>query len=290
MYKQVLALTGRSAAIEARLEKIKKQVTEVGELDDRAAGFLTALFFDYQELLTVGARILAEREKETLQIVSEKESRVRARAQAKKKGHRTGDGDISLSAGGRREVAPEQEMSEYEPKPGDIWERQAAAGDPERIQRITVTEINKGRVSTRYLLENGAVGFGVYDTIDLFRRQLRTDQYTRAEQVATILNLDGKVLERDESGALLRTEWERLDPVEQQRVRRELFDRKDRFVAGLNERLKRAGASDIDRRKKIMEQLNLYLPAVIKLIVPVNLSPADITAILADLQKETVIT
>ncbi|MFZ1627145.1 MAG: hypothetical protein WAT81_05080 [Candidatus Moraniibacteriota bacterium] len=80
-YAQVLALTGRNDEVTARLKKIKKQVETDGELNEKDAGFLTAMFFDYHELLVVGEQLMQERDKETSMIEAEKAAQTKRLAE-----------------------------------------------------------------------------------------------------------------------------------------------------------------------------------------------------------------
>lgn len=85
------------------------------------------------------------------------------------------------------------------------------------------------------------------------------------------------------------TEWERMDSVEQSRLRRELYARKDHFLSGLNKQLKRAGVGDLERRSTIIKYLDEYLLQVIPLVVKIPLQDTDRESLLRDLKKEIAI-
>ena len=83
-YDQVLRLTGRGENIATRLEEIRKAFEERGELDQKEAAFLTAIFFDYHELLAVAEGIVADRDRETPIVEAEKAAQTKKQAEAKK--------------------------------------------------------------------------------------------------------------------------------------------------------------------------------------------------------------
>lgn len=196
-------------------------------------------------------------------------------------------------------VAPEVERGENEPiVRGDVWE--APSKDPAHAgRRVVVTGItSEGKIEYRFYnfdeIGNAQnMGFGMHDSEQSLKEWLAAEGYAykerREEEVgppaASVLTLDRRPVIDGEL-----TEWERMNPVEQNRIRRELFSRKDRFVTGLNERLKRAGVNDTDRRSTVLRYLDEYLPQVIELVIQVPLQDTDREILLRDLKKEIAIT
>lgn len=406
-YDQVLRLTGRGEGIVTRLEEIRKALEERGELDQKEAAFLTAIFFDYHELLAVAEGIIADRNRETPIVEAEKEARAKKQAAAEKavdvptamperarekrssfedkivrlkdllgqwealeqefgaeplrqavrslrrlekRGSVPPTGNIAkwfaehdgpkawqgraaaadralltddalpgmeamvqdgrlVAEKLRKEqlsvetaavpVAPEVERGENEPiVRGDVWE--APSKDPAHAgRRVVVTGITpEGKIEYRFYnfdeIGNAQnMGFGMHDSEQSLREWLVAEGYAYKERreeelgppAASVLTLDRRPVIDGEL-----TEWERMNPVEQNRLRRELFSRKDRFVTGLNDRLKRAGVNDTDRRSTVTRYLDEYLPQVIELVVQVPLQDTDREILLRDLKKEIAIT
>lgn len=396
-YDQVLRLTGRGEGIVTRLEEIRKALEERGELDQKEAAFLTAIFFDYHELLAVAEGIIADRNRETPIVEAEKEARAKKRAEVpaatpervsekrvsfedkaarlkdllgqwemleqefgaeplrqavrslrrlEKRGALPPTGKIAkwfaehdgpkvwqgraaaadralltddalpgmeamvqdgllVAEKLRKErattetAAPEIERQDSEPTVrGDVWE--ASPKDSTHTgRRVVVTGVTpEGKIEYRFYnfdeIGNAQnMGFGMHDSEQTLREWLANEGFSYKERredeagppAASVLTLDRRPVI---DGKL--TDWERMNPVEQNRLRRELFSRKDRFVTGLNERLKRAGVSDADRRSTIIKYLDEYLPRAIELVVTVPLQETDREILLRDLKKEIAIT
>ncbi len=180
---------------------------------------------------------------------------------------------------------------------GDIWE--APPKDSTHAgRRIVVSGVTpEGKIEYRFYNFDGIgsaqnMGFGMHDSERTLREWLATEGYAYKERredelgppAASVLTLDRRPVIDGEL-----TEWERMNPVEQNRLKRELFTRKDRFVSGLNDRLKRAGVNDGDRRNTIIKYLDEYLPQMIELVVKVPLQDTDRESLLRDLKKELAI-
>lgn len=105
------------------------------------------------------------------------------------------------------------------------------------------------------------------------------------EEVERVMTMGGRAVVDGEL-----TEWGQMDPAEQNRIRRELFARKDRFVSGLSQRLKQDGVAEDDRRRVITKYLDEYLPKMIAQVVTFSLQETDRESLMRDLKKEIVIT
>lgn len=402
-YDQVLRLTGRSEAIATRLEEIRQAFEEKGELDQKEAAFLTAIFFDYHELLAVAEGIAAERERETPIVEAEKEARAKKQEGAAKAVAETIDtsqekkapfqekvsqlkalldewkaledefGDDALRQAVRslrrlekrgsvpptgkiakwfaehdgpkawqgrsaaadrallvndalpgmegmvrdgRNVVEKLRKERAEAKPttapasheaerkddapierGDVWEAPAKDSSSAGRRVVITGNTSDGWLGYRFFDVDDVgnaknMGFGQAKTEADMRKWLADEGYTYKERredeiepvAASVVTLDRRPVTNGEL-----TEWERMNPVEQNRMRRELFARKDRFVGGLNERLKRAGVNDAERRNTVMKYLDEYLAQVMPLVVPVPLQDTDREALLRDLKKEIAI-
>lgn len=328
-YDQVLRLTGRGETIAVRLEEIQKTLEERGELDQKEAAFLTAIFFDYHELLAVAEGIVAERERETPIIEVEKEAQAKKQRAAEKTmteasatapertpGKRLlfedkvarlkdllnqwkaledefGDGALRQAVRSLRrlekrgEVPPTGKIAEWFAKHTGpkAWQGKAAAADRTLLMDDALpgmeAMVRDGRLVAEKLRKEQPVVETV--TSQALPAAERPDE--AEPSAASVLTLDRRLVIDGEL-----TEWERMNPVEQNRLRRELFARKDRFVTKLNERLKHTGVSDADRRNTITKYLDEYLPQAIALVVTVPLQATDQEALLRDLKKEIPIT
>lgn len=327
-YDQVLRLTGRGENIATRLEEIRKAFEERGELDQKEAAFLTAIFFDYHELLAVAERIVAERDRETPIVEAEKAARTKKQTKA--------EGVVAEAPSILTERVPEKRLS-FEDKVVrlkellDQWEalEQEFGAEPLRQAVRSLRRLEKrgalpptgkiakwftehdgpnawrGRAAAadRTLLADDALP-GMEAMVKdgrLVAEKLRKEQSERETATPSAPPIVERESEPDPPATSVvtldrrpvidgeLTEWERMNPVEQNRLRRELFSRKDRFVTGLSERLKRAGVNDADRRNTIIRYLDEYLPQVIKLVVTVPLQDTDREILLRDLKKELAI-
>lgn len=413
-YDQVLRLTGRGEGITTRLEEIRKTLEERGELDQKEAAFLTAIFFDYHELLAVAEGIAADRDRETPIVEAEKKEKelaafleenhrrikkelrsIKTKEQFDQLDSKYSEHPISagyqvdtealrylfgaqypenddrlveklLRLANKFQVEIDALYKEVEQNVAAKAEKAALVADSENasekkssfqekfarlkdlldewkvledefgddVLRQAVRSLRrlekrglvpptgkiakwfaehdgpkawqgKGAAADRALLVDDALP-GMETMVQdgrLVAEKLRKEQSSteaaavpatpKTEQgedepgppAASVLTLDRRPVIDGEL-----TEWERMNPVEQNRMRRELFVRKDRFVTGLNERLKRAGVNDTDRRSTVTRCLDEYLPQVIELVVTVPLQDTDREALLRDLKKEIAIT
>lgn len=402
-YDQVLRLTGRGEAIAARLEEIRKAFEEEGELDQKETAFLTAIFFDYHELLVVAEGIVAEREREAPLVEAEKEARAKRQKEAakevaetlgvapekrssfqekvaqlkvlldewkaleeefgddtlrqavrslrrlEKRGAPSPTGKIAkwfaehdgpeawkgraaaadralltddalpgmeaMVKDGRAVVeklrkeraeakptlapaALEAELKDDEPiTRGDIWEAPAKDSSSAGRRVVMTGNTSDGWLQYRFFDVDGVgnakkIGFGQAKSEADMRKWLADEGYTYKERredeiepvAASVVTLDRRPVIDGEL-----TEWERMNPVEQNRLRRELFARKDHFLTELGKRLERAGVEVADRRTTVIKYLDEYLSQVIPLVVKIPLQDTDREALLRDLKKETAI-
>jgi hypothetical protein len=319
--EEVVRLTGRTTSIATALATIRKRFEENGRLDKKDTGTLTALFYPYHELLVAAEQIAEERGRETPIVEVEKEKRAKKQEGVAKAGAETPDAALEKKPSFQDKVARLKDLLDQwkalEDEFGDDALRQAVRSLRRLEKREKLPPTGKiakwfaehdgpkawqGRnaAADRALLMNDALP-GMEDMVrdgqsvaeKLRKEQLPTEsavQTETKEPVAQVLGLDGRIIDRDVSGELNQTEWQRMNPVEQNRLRRELFSRKDRFVSGLSERLKRAGVNDGDRRNLIIKYLDEYLPQAIELVVKVPLQDTDREILLRDLKKEIAIT
>lgn len=312
-FEGVYSLTGRNEQVAATLGDIRRRFEENGRLEKKDAGILTALFFDYHRLLAVAEGVVQERERET-PIVAKEKAAVADRAVRKQ----TSGREETDKAAAEKQVAFEAKLvllgdllerwnaigtessgSEFEaallrsrkgkPVP-PIKELEAWLGKKAALQAWNAKD--RGYIEEEVLPEMERLLRQAEKTVDRLKEKKAAAETTSTDSkapVAKVIGLDGRMIERDKSGALVQTDWERMNPVEQNRLRRALFDRRNEYLTRANGLLKKNGVEkSVDRRRLVLERFPSFMLQVIKKeVVQVSLTDKDTESLMNDLHRET---
>lgn len=311
-YDKILRLTGRSVEVASRIKGIQKEFEKKGELDQEGAAFLKAIFFGYHELLVVAEGIIRERERETPIVEAEKEDR-KKKAAAEKEAIAKKAEEVRAAAQKVEPIASQEEEAPFEEKLSrltDLLEQWNALGTEFgwRTLRAAIKKERKEKIPAIKDLEEWLakkttpgswnagdkeyINQGVLPEMELLIRQATAAvEKLRAERAEESVASNVTVLRtgRPIVGEHQMTEWERMDPAEQNRLRALLFERRDEYFSRANALLKKSGVDRaVDRQKFVRERMEVFMMKVIeKELAGVTLTDSDRASLMRELNKET---
>lgn len=311
-HERILGLTGRSENIAGILGDIRKRFEETGELNKKDAGTLTALFFDYHQLLVAAEGVVRERERETPIVEAEKEDR-KKKAAAEKEAIAKKAKEVRAAAQNVEPIASQEEETPFEEKLSRLtdlleqwnalgtefgWRTLRAAIKKERKEKIPAIKDLEEWLAKKTTPESWNAGDkeyinqGVLPEMELLVRQATAAvEKLRAERVeeSVASNVTALRTGRPIVGEHQMTEWERMDPAEQKRLRVILFEKRDEYFSRANMLLKKNGVEKASLRQKfVRERMEAFMMKVIeKELAGVTLTDSDRASLMRELNKET---